>query len=140
ALAVGPQNLTAVYSGDADFATSTSTAVSFTVNQGLTSTALTAAPNPATSAQTVTLTATVSTTAPAARTPTGTVSFKNGATTIGAPVALTAGTAVLMTTLPPGVLSITAVYSGDADFLTSTSTAQSVTITTSTTTTLTGTP
>jgi len=82
----------------------------------------------------------VAATAPGAGTPTGTVTFMNGASAIGAPVALSAGTAILMTTLPPGVLSITAIYSGDVDFLTSTSAAQSVTITTSTTTTLTSAP
>ncbi|NTW39470.1 MAG: Ig-like domain repeat protein, partial [Cellulomonadaceae bacterium] len=72
----------------------------------------------------VDLTATV---APAAGT--GSVEFFNGATSLGtAPV--TAGVAVLSTTaLPVGAASITAVYSGDAAYKTSTSAPAAVTVT-----------
>src|SRR5206468_12654809 len=48
-----------------------------------TSTTLTSSPNPSTTGQAVTLTATVSPVAPATGTPTGSVTFKDGAATIG---------------------------------------------------------
>ena len=71
----------------------------------------------------VTLTATTSSTTSGL--PTGTVSFYDGTTLLNAtPVALSGGVATLApATLPLGSQSLTAVYSGDADFLTSTSTA-----------------
>jgi sugar lactone lactonase YvrE len=69
----------------------------------------------------VTLTAKVASTT--SGTPTGTVNFFNGAVELNsAPVALNNGVATLtVSTLPLGPLSLTAVYSGDVDFLTSTS-------------------
>ena len=65
----------------------------------------------------VTFTAVVkSASAGTAATPTGSVAFLNGSTPLGS-FALNAGTASLVTSqLPPGVDSITAVYSGDVDF------------------------
>jgi sugar lactone lactonase YvrE len=71
----------------------------------------------------VTMTATISSTT--SGTPTGTVNFYDGAMLLNAtPVALSGGVAQLvLTTLPLGSQSLTAVYSGDTNFLTSTSTA-----------------
>jgi beta-lactam-binding protein with PASTA domain len=74
-----------------------------------TSTALASSHNPAAPGQSVTFTATVTGTSP-----TGTVQFYYGGTTLGAPVPLAAGMASIATSsLPIGTDSITAVYSGD---------------------------
>jgi hypothetical protein len=82
-------------------------------------TTLSSSPNPAN--VDVTFTATV---APAVSgTPTGTVTFYNGATAIGTGT-LSGGVATLATTnLPAGTNSITASYGGDPNFLPSTSSA-----------------
>lgn len=71
----------------------------------------------------LTLTATVASTT--SGTPTGTISFYNGATLLNTtPATLTGGVATLaLTTLPVGAQSITAVYSGSTNFLASTSSA-----------------
>jgi hypothetical protein len=68
-----------------------------------------------TAGQSVTLTATVADAT--AATPSGTVQFRDGATDLGAPVALSGTTAALSTAaLAAGAHTITAVYSGNADF------------------------
>jgi len=74
----------------------------------------------------VTFTATVSPVT--AGTATGTVTFKDGATVLGV-ATLSDGKAALSTTkLVAGAHSITAVYNGDADYLTSTSAAITQTV------------
>jgi hypothetical protein len=81
-----------------------------------TSTAITSSQNPITQGQTVTFTATV--TSPSG-TPTGTVQFRDGATNLGSQ-ALNGGSASITTsTLAAGLRTITADYSGDANFLVS---------------------
>jgi hypothetical protein len=90
-----------------------------------TATALTSSPNPSNVGQAVTLTATV-TAQPGfdKGTPTGTVNFFDGTTNIGSSSLNGSGVATLMTsTLAVGTHSITAAYSGDANFTTSTSPA-----------------
>src|SRR5206468_4476251 len=64
ALSVATHLITATYVGDANFATSTSAAVSQVVNKASTSTSLTSSVNPSVFGQSVTFTATVSVTAP----------------------------------------------------------------------------
>lgn len=82
-------------------------------------TTLTSAPNPSMFGETVTLTAQVTSNAPG--TPTGTVTFKNGASKVGS-AALNAGVAVFSTPkLPVGTLSLTAIYNGDSSSAKSTS-------------------
>jgi hypothetical protein len=94
--------------------------VSLTVNKILPSVILNVAPNPVLVENTVTLTATVSS---AVSAPTGMVSFYDGAssTALGSsPVS--GGVATLpVSTLSVGTHSITAIYSGDGNFLTQTS-------------------
>jgi hypothetical protein len=86
-----------------------------------TTTTVTAAPQPVTAGQNVTLTATVNETD--AATPTGSVQFFNGATSLGtAPVDGT-GVATLVGPLAAGTYNVTGVYSGDATFDTSTGAA-----------------
>ena len=89
-----------------------------------TATALASSPNPSSPGQSVTFTATVTfPTGFGKGTPTGTVTFFDGTTNIGNP-ALTGGVATLTTsTLAVGTSSITATYSGDTNFATSTSPA-----------------
>ncbi|MGW0174578.1 beta strand repeat-containing protein [Rhodococcus sp. NPDC003322] len=122
---VGNHDITAVYSGDATHAGSTSSvsAVDVSVKVVDSTTTLTA-PATATIGAAVDLSATV---APADAT--GTVEFKDGATVLGsAPV--TAGTATLNHTFTTtGNHDITAVYSGDATHNPSTSAAATVDVT-----------
>jgi uncharacterized repeat protein (TIGR03803 family) len=80
--------------------------------------ALTSSANPAAVGAAVTLTATVTS---ASGAPMGTVTFLEGTTQLGAPVALSAGLASLATSsLPAGADAITASYSGDSTFAAST--------------------
>ncbi len=97
-----------------------------------TATSLTSSRNPATYGQSVTFTARVTVVAPATGTPTGTVQFKvNGVPAVGGVRTLNAaGVATFASsTVPGGINSIVAVYSGDAAFSTSTSPTVSQTIT-----------
>jgi hypothetical protein len=80
---------------------------------------LTANPNPAIAGQTITLTATV--TGNGTSMPTGTVTFKDGGNALGAPVALSGNVATLAVALEDGPHSVTAVYSGNTNFVGATS-------------------
>src|SRR5665213_1104350 len=126
-LAVGSHSITASYTATSGFLASTSAAVTLVINAPqVTTTALSASPNPASQGANVVLTA--STTA-ASGTPTGTVTFYDGTTSLGA-ASLSGGTATLtVTTLGLGAHSLTASYGGGGGFGPSTSTAVSVNIT-----------
>jgi autotransporter-associated beta strand protein len=114
-LSGGAHTINAVYSGDANFAVSTGT-VGYTVNLAGTTTTLSASPTTTTFSQNVTFTATVSS---AAGTPGGTVTFMDGTNMLGT-VSLSGGVAMLSTTtLTGGPHTITANYSGDTNFSTS---------------------
>lgn len=88
-----------------------------------TTTALISSLNPSTSGQSVKFTATVTSTT--AGTPTGSVTFFDGQTALGPAVNLDAqaSAAFTISALSTGAHSITAQYSGDANFASSTSTA-----------------
>ncbi len=117
-LAAGAYSIDAIYGGDSNYVTSTSTALTQTVNARTTTTGLSTSPNPSTSGQNVTLTATVT---PSSAT--GSVTFKNGAATLGIGT-LSSGVATFGTTsLAVGGHSLTAVYDGDGNNATSTSSA-----------------
>ena len=120
-LAVGAHSITAIYGGGADLTTSTSAAVSHTVSKAKTTAGLTTTPNPSNSGQAVTLTATVK--GAFGGNPSGTVTFKDGTATIGTgAISTTTHQATFVTSkLSVGTHSITAVYGGDAHYLTSTS-------------------
>ena len=111
----------------------TSVTATFTPsNLPATTTTLTASPSTSSYGQTVTLTATVTATS---GTPTGTVTFYNGATVLG-PGTLSSGKAKLSTAaLPVGSDSLTAVYGGSSAYAGSTSKPVAVTVTQATTTT-----
>jgi hypothetical protein len=124
ALSVGTHTISAVYGGDSSFTgSSTSSSLTFVVNQSATSSALVSSANPSASNASVTFTDTVLPVAPGAGTATGTVTFFDGATQIGTPQTLN-GSAVASlstSTLSVGAHSITAVYGGDSSFAGSTS-------------------
>ncbi len=129
-LAVGSHSIKAIYAGDTNFTTSTSTSVGQTVAQSSTTTKLTKNTTSAIkSGQSMTFTATLAAVSPGAGTPTGVVTFYDNGNSIGNGT-LSGGIATLTTTtLPVGSNSITAVYGGDTDFTTSTSSAISQTVT-----------
>jgi RHS repeat-associated protein len=103
--------------------------------QTATTTTLAVSANSSTVGQALTLTATVT-----GSTPTGTVTFKDGASTLAAK-ALASGSAALAVTPSVGSHTFTAVYSGNAGNLASTSTAVIQTVNQkATTTTLSATP
>jgi hypothetical protein len=124
-LAAGSHSITATYSGDANFGASTSPTLTQVVNQAgvtATTTTLASSVNPSNVGQSVTFTATV---APSggAGTPTGTVTFTDGAITLGTGT-LSGGQATFTTpSLSAGNHTITASYGGDASFSVSTSPA-----------------
>lgn len=129
ALQPGSHTITAVYAGDANFVASTSNAVAVAVSKASPTIALTPSPaSPATYGQAVTLSAAV--TPPGSvtgLTPTGSVQFFDGMTSLGTSAVNGSGNATLMlsgpTLLAAGTHSITAVYSGDSNFNTITSAA-----------------
>jgi hypothetical protein len=140
-LPVGASSITAIYSGDANFVASSAAPLTQTVNQGGTTTKVVSSLNPASTGVTVTFTATVTATAPAVGTRTGTVAFDDGGVAISgcaAQVLAAAGTATCATSaLTAGTHTITAVYSGDSNFTTSTSASLTQTVLTTTTTSVT---
>jgi hypothetical protein len=128
-LSVGSHSITAAYGGDSNFAPSTSAVVTLVVNQSGSATSLSASPNPANFGQLVTLTATVTAVAPGAGTPTGTVTFQDGTTTLATGALNSAGLASFSTSsLSAGNHSLTTSYSGDTNFTGST-TSSVVTLT-----------
>jgi ELWxxDGT repeat protein len=141
ALGLGQHNVTAVYSGDVNFTSSTSSAVGVTVTAPAadTTTTLTTSATTVVQGQSVTLTATVK---PAqGNVDGGSVDFKDGTTDLGMVNVDASGVAQLAKVFSLGTHHIIAVYSGDAHFNSSTSSTVTVTVTiphpASTTTTLT---
>ena len=127
-VAVGAQSITAVYSGDPNFTTSTSTALTQTVNQDSSTTTIVSSVNPSVYGQPLTFTASVSANSPGSGAPTGTITFSYGSTTLGT-VSLTNGMASFTTSapMPVGDPNVKASYSGDTNFKASSGTvAQTV--------------
>ncbi len=115
-LAAGSHSITAVYGGDHTYAGGSSSGLSETISQLSSSVSLSSSAAPAAPGQLVTFTATVS--GSDGGTPTGTVTFKDGSTTLGsaAVLATASGEQAIFTisTLANGTHSITAAYSGDS--------------------------
>jgi len=124
-LAVGSHGITAIYGGGAGFSGSTSASLAQTVNRASTLTQV-SAPAVSGTDQSISFTATVSAAAPGSGTPSGTVQFQIDAVDFGAPVALANGVAQSTATssLSRGVHTITAAYSPDAGFSSSSGSAQ----------------
>jgi len=113
----GTYELTAAYSGDADFDALVSGPTPHTVDRGVADIALSLSDPDPRAGDTVTVTATLTAVAPASGVPTGTVSFSHA----GGPatdVTLSGGTATFETpALGYGTAVVTAAYSGDEAFL-----------------------
>lgn len=138
---VASHSITAVYAGDTNNMTSSSGAKTVTVTKATSTAAVSSSLSTAVIGQGVTLTATIN-----GYTPTGTVTFKDGATTLGTGTLSGSGntvTATLNTSFSTaGSHSLTAVYGGDTNNNNSTSAANTVTVITTapTTTTLSAAP
>jgi hypothetical protein len=130
-LSVGSHSITAVYSDetDFDFAPSTSSTLSQTVNQDSTTAAVASSVNASVFGQSVTFTATITANSPGSGTPTGSVTFNDGSTALGTATLNGSGIATFSTSsLSVGSHSITVVYGGDTDFTSSTSPTLSQTV------------
>jgi hypothetical protein len=119
----GGHSIRAHYITDFNYDESTSSAAGLLVDQGSTTSTLSQTAASTVFGQAFTATATVSTVAPAAGTPTGQVTFLDGANPLSSAVGLNgAGLASFTTsTLPPGSHSLSAAYAGDGNFKPSTS-------------------
>ena len=134
-ITAGPHTLTGTYSGDTNYAGSTSESVAITATKGATVTTVTATPPVLAAGTPETLAATI---APAAAvtgtvyTFTGTVSFYDNGTTLLGTAAIASNVATLSgISLANNVShSVTAIYSGDTNWLASTSTALALAATT----------
>ena len=105
-------SIKATYIGDTTYSTSRSATLTQVVQLYPPTVTLIASPSPSSYGQSVEMTATVSSGAPGI--PTGTVTFKNGTTSLGT-ATLSGGTAVKATTkLPLGSSALTATYNGDS--------------------------
>ena len=109
-LSVGPHSLTAVYSGDSTYVSSTSNAIFQTVNQNAAAVVLVSNPNPSSPTQLVTLQATIN-----PITATGTVTFKDGPATIGTGTISLSVASMTTSSLVLGSHTLTAQYSGDTN-------------------------
>jgi len=130
----GTHSLSAVYSGDATYVASTSTASTLTMATVSSSTAVTANPTTVSQGFTTVLKATVTGLTGQAK-PTGTVSFTDGTTSLGNAALNSSGVGTLTATMTTtGPRTITASYGGDGNYQVSSGTA-AVTVTATTTST-----
>ncbi|HKW89459.1 MAG TPA: Ig-like domain-containing protein [Candidatus Acidoferrales bacterium] len=121
ALAPGSLSITAVYGGDSNFTGSTSAVLTQVVNKIATTTsALTSSLNPSTYGQAVTYSASVISATGVI--PNGSVTFKDGTTTLGSVGLNSSGVANFTTTkTSAGTRSITGFFGGSTDYAASTS-------------------
>jgi len=128
-LAVGAHNVLAVYSGDSNFDTATSSSAAVTIRAlASASVSLTASVSSAVFGSSETFTATVAAGTSNGVVPTGSVSFYDGSTLLGS-VAVANGSAAFTTaSLAVGGHSVVATYSGDTNFSPVTSLPAAVTI------------
>ena len=134
-LTTGSHSITAVYGGDDQNAAATTPALVESVKQ-LTTTALTSSLDPSVAGAAVTFTATVAGPLGSSTSPGGTVTFSDGATTLGQGTLNAGGVATLaVSALASGQHNITANYSGDTSDLASQSVVLVQTVAKDTTTT-----
>jgi large repetitive protein len=119
-LAVGSDTVTATYSGDSNHSGS-SGSFSQTVNTAASTTLVGSSLNPSAYGQSTSFSAVVSA---SGGTPTGTVQFNVDGSAFGSPVTLSSGSATSgsISTLTQGTHTVTAVYSGNSNFGSSTGT------------------
>ena len=107
-LKLGNHTITAIYTGDGNFTASTAPSFIQVVNKDNSTTNLVVTVNPSVFGQSISFTASVAAVAPGTGTPTGSVTFFDGSTTLKT-VTLTAGAAIYTTTkLATGQHAITA--------------------------------
>ena len=128
ALPGGSDTIAASYGGDGTFAAS-SGSLPETVTKATTTTAVVSSVNPSVYGQSVTFTVTVSGTSPLGATPTGTVVFQDGSTTLGTtPLSANEQAAFTTSALVVGNHTITASYGGDGNFQASSSSGLTETV------------
>lgn len=128
-LSLGSHNLSTHYDGDSNFLPGKSSVLVLTVIPSNSTTSVTSSTNPTRFGQAVTLTGTVSPVTGYSGTPTGTLTFYADGTSLGSATLDNNGVATLtVSTLAAGNRSITATYSGDATFGSSTSAALTQTV------------
>jgi len=136
ALPAGNYSVTAVFNGNASFATSTSAVGTFTIASATpisTTTTLSSSTAQAVQGANVTLTATVAPVSGSSTStaPTGTVTFFSGTTSLGTATPVSGIASLTTAALAVGTDALTATYSGDSIFAASqTSAAVSVVVTT----------
>ncbi|MFZ0251960.1 MAG: Ig-like domain repeat protein [Acidimicrobiales bacterium] len=138
----GADDIGAAYSGDTNFALSSSS-TSVTVGQDATTTTVTASPSPAVVGEPVTVSATVAVVAPGAGTPGGTVSFADGGGSCSGTLSSSAPFVASCTTTYSSPVSgdtVTGTYSGDGNDASSSGTTAETVNQDATTTTLTSSP
>ena len=129
-LSSGLHTITVSYAGDTHFNGSAAPALIEAIVKADSTTGLVASANPLVFGRGVTFTASVSVVSPGAGTPTGSVTFFDGATPLGSPSLNAAGQATVTTSaLSVGTHPITATYSGDANVNASTSVPVTETVT-----------
>ena len=121
---VGTHAITAVYGGDGSNATATSSAITVTVGQASPSISLSTSSTAPAVGQSVTFTATLS----GGSSPSGTVTFQDGATVLGSAAIAGASATFATAALAVGTHTINAVYDGDSGNAGATSTAVTVTV------------
>jgi uncharacterized protein (TIGR03437 family) len=123
----GTHQIAAAYSGNANFASSTSAALTLNAGSSPATVTLSIVPTGASIGQSIVFKATV-TGSSSMGSPTGTVSFMDGSVVL-ATATLNAGSATSgISTLTTGVHKITAVYSGDSNYGSATSNVVTVTV------------
>jgi hypothetical protein len=136
-LSPGHYPFVAVYAGDSSYNGSSSGALNVTISAAQTSTSISGVPASTLAGTQITVTATVTTTSNGVA-PMGTMQLLDNGSALGSPVAVdgTASTssapataqAAILVTLPAGNASISAKYSGDVNYASSTSAATSVAV------------
>jgi len=118
--AAGPHSITASYNGNTNFAASSSTALTQTVNKANTTAAIsTQSPNPSVAGQPVAVNFTVTPVAPGSGTPTGNVTVSDGLGDACTAAVATGGCSLVFATA--GAKTVKANYAGDSNFNASTS-------------------
>src|SRR5439155_26291299 len=120
--------VTASYTPDSSFNSSTSATLTQTVNQANSSIALVSSNNPSVFGQSAIFAATVSAVSPGAGTPTGTVTFSVDGTPLETNTLAAGVVRYTNTTFSVGSHLITAAYNGDGSFNTSTSSTLTQTV------------
>jgi large repetitive protein len=122
----GSDSVSAAYSGDPNFVGGSSSSTSITIGQDVTTTTVTAIPSTSVVGQPVTLTGVVAVSAPGAGTPTGAVTFTDGAGSCTGPLSGTSpytATCTVAYASPTLNDTVTGSYSGDTNDAASSGTA-----------------